>query len=44
MDKKTLLPFLTFASLGLILGLGGFTVFHAKGFSYFKDEPEACVN
>lgn len=30
--------------LGGIVGLGGFTFSYAEGFSYFSDEPEACVN
>jgi cytochrome c nitrite reductase small subunit len=41
---KKLLPFLAFASLGLVLGLGAFTASHAKGLSYLKDDPAACVN
>jgi cytochrome c nitrite reductase small subunit len=44
LSKSTLLPVLAFASLGLVAGLGGFTVIHARGFSYFKDDPSACVN
>jgi cytochrome c nitrite reductase small subunit len=38
------LPVLAFASFGLVVGLGGFTASHAKGLSYLKDDPAACVN
>jgi cytochrome c nitrite reductase small subunit len=41
---KTIIPLLTFASLGLVIGLGGFTASHAKGLSYLKDDPAACIN
>jgi cytochrome c nitrite reductase small subunit len=29
---------------GAILGLGTFTVIHARGFSYLSDDANACVN
>lgn len=29
---------------GSILGLGGFTFTYAEGYSYFSDDPNACVN
>jgi cytochrome c nitrite reductase small subunit len=35
---------MAFACLGLVLGLGAFTASHAKGLSYLKDDPSACVN
>lgn len=31
-------------TVGLVLGLGAFTFIYGKGFSYFQDEPAACVN
>lgn len=44
MTKERLLPLLVLGSAALVAGLGGFTVYHAKGFSYFEDDPSACVN
>ncbi|MFO8176018.1 MAG: cytochrome c nitrite reductase small subunit [Longimicrobiales bacterium] len=44
MTREQLLPVLAFAAFGLVVGLGGFTASHAKGLSYLKDDPEACVN
>jgi cytochrome c nitrite reductase small subunit len=32
------------ALLGGVLGLGGFTMVHARGFSYISDDPQACAN
>lgn len=29
---------------GGVAGLGGFTFFFAKGFSYFQDNPKVCAN
>lgn len=43
-DSKQILPLVAFASVGLVLGLGGFTASHAKGLSYLRDDPAACVN
>ena len=44
MTREQLLPVVAFAAFGLVVGLGGFTASHAKGLSYLKDDPEACVN
>lgn len=30
--------------LGVVIGLGAFTFSHARGTSYFSDNPESCVN
>ena len=30
--------------VGVVAGLGSFTVLYAKGFSYLTDRPEACAN
>jgi cytochrome c nitrite reductase small subunit len=30
--------------VGVMIGLGGFTLVYAKGYSYLVDDPEACVN
>lgn len=42
--REQLLPVFAFAAFGLVVGLGGFTASHAKGLSYLKDDPAACVN
>ncbi len=31
-------------SLGLIVGIGGYTFIYAKGYSYLTNNPAACVN
>jgi cytochrome c nitrite reductase small subunit len=31
-------------SLGLIIGIGGYTFIYAKGYSYLTNNPAACVN
>ena len=38
------LTFLALAGFGIIIGLGGFTFVRGEGFSYFQDDPAACVN
>jgi cytochrome c nitrite reductase small subunit len=38
------LPLLLSASVGLLLGLGGYTFYYAEGASYFSNDPRACVN
>ncbi len=43
MDLK-LLPALTFASVGMLLGLGGVTFDYAEGLSYLSTDPAACAN
>lgn len=30
--------------LGVLFGLGGYTVYHAEGLSYLSNDPKACVN
>jgi cytochrome c nitrite reductase small subunit len=32
------------ALAGVVLGLGGFTFWYAKGTSYFSSDPRSCVN
>jgi len=32
------------AVLGVIVGLGTYTFVYARGFSYFSDDPKACLN
>ena len=31
-------------SVGLLLGVGGFTFYYAEGLSYLSNDPAACVN
>lgn len=31
-------------SLGVLLGVGGYTFIYAKGFSYLSNDPAACMN
>ncbi len=39
-----LLVWLLVAVVGLVVGLGGYTFYQAKGYSYLSDDPAACVN
>lgn len=32
------------AAVGILVGLGSFTVWYARGYSYLSDDPMACVN
>jgi cytochrome c nitrite reductase small subunit len=44
-SRRTLLGgLLVSLALGAALGLCGFTFVYAKGLSYFRSEPEVCVN
>ncbi|MCL4303225.1 MAG: cytochrome c nitrite reductase small subunit [Anaerolineae bacterium] len=38
------IPLLLSASIGVLLGLGGYTVYYAEGLSYLSNDPKACVN
>jgi cytochrome c nitrite reductase small subunit len=31
-------------SIGIFLGVGGYTFYYARGASYLSNDPEACVN
>ena len=42
--KLGLLPALAFASLGILIGLGGTTFNYAEGLSYLSTDPAACAN
>ncbi len=42
--KLSLLPALTCAMVGVLIGLGGATVRYAEGLSYLSKDPEACAN
>ncbi len=35
---------LVYILFGALLGLGGYTFFYAKGYSYMSDDPNACIN
>ncbi len=35
---------LLFIIPGILIGVSGFTVYYARGYSYLLDDPEACVN
>lgn len=37
---RLLLPVL----IGMLTGAGGYTFYYAQGFSYFSNDPRACVN
>ena len=38
------IQFLALLLLGVLLGLGGFTTWYAKGTAYLSDDPAACLN
>jgi cytochrome c nitrite reductase small subunit len=38
------LPWVAALSIGMMVGLGGFTFVYARGYSYLRDDPEACGN
>ncbi len=39
-----LLLAIVFATLGIFIGVGGYTFIYAKGYSYLSNDPQACVN
>lgn len=41
---QTYFPVIFIVILGVFIGLAGFTFIYAKGYSYFFDDPQACVN
>lgn len=43
-SAASLLPLLLSASIGILLGLGGFTFYYAEGASYLSNDPRACAN
>ena len=44
MRSETLLLVVLGISVGLEIGIGGFTFVYAKGASYLTDDPRACAN
>ena len=39
-----LLPMLSAALMGVLIGIGGYTFVYAKGYSYLTNDPAACAN
>lgn len=44
MKTKLALIIILAAAIGISLGLGSFTFIYGKGYSYFANDPKACVN
>jgi len=42
--KKSTVIVLLAVMIGVLFGIGGFTMFYAEGLSYFSANPEACKN
>lgn len=42
--KLAILPSITFASFGVLLGIGSTTFNYAEGLSYLSTDPKACAN
>ena len=43
--QRTRVPVLLLAAMvGLLAGLGSYTFYYARGYSYLLDDPAACVN
>lgn len=38
------LPLILSSMIGILLGLGSYTFYHARGLSYLSNDPAACVN
>ncbi len=41
---RTILVITVFALLGILVGVGGYTFYYARGGSYLSDDPNACAN
>lgn len=41
---RPVLAAIVFALLGVLVGLGGYTFYYARGASYLSDDPNACAN
>lgn len=41
---RPVLTAIVFALLGVLVGLGGYTFYYARGASYLSDDPNACAN
>jgi len=42
--KNSIVYSLFAIAVGALIGIGGFTFWYARGYSYLSDDPEACVN
>jgi cytochrome c nitrite reductase small subunit len=42
--KKLILPLSIAVIAGILAGVGGFTFWYARGYSYLSNDPDACVN
>jgi cytochrome c nitrite reductase small subunit len=42
--RNTRLGIVLLALLGALLGIGGFTLLYAEGFSYMSSDPKVCAN
>jgi cytochrome c nitrite reductase small subunit len=43
-NSARMLPLVLAVCLGIVAGIGGYTFRYAEGLSYFKTDPQACVN
>ncbi len=41
---RSVLAVIVFALLGVLVGVGGYTFYYARGASYLSDDPNACAN
>ncbi|HEY7914109.1 MAG TPA: cytochrome c nitrite reductase small subunit [Blastocatellia bacterium] len=44
MSKQTIARIVLAVSMGIIIGVGGYTFIYAKGYSYMTNDPQACAN
>lgn len=44
LPRTNMLLFSLAGMIGLFIGLGSYTFYYARGYSYLSDNPEACVN
>ncbi|MBM3241817.1 cytochrome c nitrite reductase small subunit [Candidatus Poribacteria bacterium] len=42
--KTSIIPLLLTIVAGMFLGMGGYTFWYGRGYSYLSNNPEACVN
>ena len=42
--KSKVLLIILISLIGLVAGMGSFTFFYGKGYSYLSDDPKACLN
>ena len=44
LQQHRVLALLAFGLIGLFIGVGSYTFYYARGYSYLLDDPQACVN